>query len=120
VTVHFSRKTTGDYVDEAFKKVGKIHERLPVGGILVFMTGQAEIMGLKRRLDRRWGGAGAGSGVSNGRGWKGGGLGKEKGKGRGKGKGDQRGSGDEEDIQVEKKEEGMLGPEGKLCMFEAS
>lgn len=44
-----------DYAGEAYKKVCKIHARLPVGGILVFMTGQAEIMGLCRKLEKRYG-----------------------------------------------------------------
>ena len=54
VTMHFSRKTTGDYVQEAYKKVCKIHARLPQGGVLVFMTGQAEIMQLCRRLEKKY------------------------------------------------------------------
>jgi len=33
VTIHFNRKTPSiDYVSEAFKKVCKIHKRLPPGG----------------------------------------------------------------------------------------
>ncbi|WRT64167.1 uncharacterized protein IL334_001096 [Kwoniella shivajii] len=55
VTIHFSRKTLGDYVTEAYKKVCKIHARLPPGGILVFMTGQNEIQGLCRKLDKQYG-----------------------------------------------------------------
>jgi ATP-dependent RNA helicase DHX37/DHR1 len=43
LTIHFSRRTKPDYVDEAFQKVLKIHKRLPEGGILVFLTGQREI-----------------------------------------------------------------------------
>lgn len=55
VTVHFSRRTSNDYVTEAFKKVTKIHSRLPQGGILVFMTGQGEITALCRKLERKFG-----------------------------------------------------------------
>lgn len=55
VTVHFNRRTTGDYVTEALKKVVKIHARLPPGGILVFMTGQGEIQALCRKLEKRFG-----------------------------------------------------------------
>jgi len=55
VTVHFSRRTTNDYVTEAYKKVSKIHARLPPGGILVFMTGQGEITSLCRKLERKFG-----------------------------------------------------------------
>jgi len=51
VTIHFSKRTNlHDYVTEAFKKVSKIHERLPPGGILVFLTGKEEIRNLVKRL----------------------------------------------------------------------
>ena len=40
VTVHFNKRTTADYVSEAFNKVCKIHTQLPEGGILVFLTGK--------------------------------------------------------------------------------
>ncbi len=44
LTMHFNKKTPEvDYVTEAFKKVSKIHTRLPEGAILVFLAGQAEI-----------------------------------------------------------------------------
>lgn len=55
VGIHFSRRTAHDYVGEAFTKVSKIHARLPPGGILVFLTGQAEIVGLCRKLEKRYG-----------------------------------------------------------------
>lgn len=55
VTMHFSRRTSSDYVTEAYKKVCKIHSRLPPGTILVFLTGQNEITGLCRKLDKRYG-----------------------------------------------------------------
>lgn len=55
VTVHFSRRTNGDYIEEALKKVSKIHSRLPPGGILVFLTGQNEITGLVRKLEKKYG-----------------------------------------------------------------
>lgn len=54
VTLHFSRRTVSDYVTEAYKKVCKIHSRLPPGGILVFMTGQSEIMGLCKKLEKKY------------------------------------------------------------------
>ena len=54
VTMHFSRRTTGDYIGEAYKKVCKIHARLPPGGILVFLTGQAEIQQLCRKLEKKY------------------------------------------------------------------
>ena len=52
VTVHFNKRTPEDYLNEAFRKMCKIHRTLPPGGILVFMTGQAEVHGLCRRLRR--------------------------------------------------------------------
>ena len=55
VTVHFSRKTQSDYLEEAYKKVSKIHARLPPGGILIFLTGQNEIQTMCKRLNKRWG-----------------------------------------------------------------
>jgi len=54
VTMHFARRTVSDYVGEAFKKVCKIHARLPPGAILVFLTGQSEIMGLCRKLEKKY------------------------------------------------------------------
>ncbi|KAG8713137.1 putative ATP-dependent RNA helicase DHR1 [Ceratobasidium sp. 394] len=75
VTIHFDRRTRGDYIHAAETKVAKIHARLPPGGVLVFMTGQREIVELCKRLGRRFGkgrvekekekveGMGAGEGV---------------------------------------------------------
>ena len=50
VTVHFNRTTNPNYLAEAYKKVCKIHSKLPRGGILVFVTGQAEVKYLVRKL----------------------------------------------------------------------
>lgn len=50
VTVHFSRRTRRDYVEEAFQKVSRGHRKLPPGGMLVFLTGQNEIKHLEKRL----------------------------------------------------------------------
>ncbi|XP_053480856.1 probable ATP-dependent RNA helicase DHX37 isoform X1 [Ictalurus furcatus] len=51
VTVHFNKRTPmEDYVAEAFRKTCKIHRMLPPGGILVFLTGQAEVHYVCRRL----------------------------------------------------------------------
>ncbi|CAL8464255.1 g3790 [Coccomyxa elongata] len=56
VTVHFSRRTElHDYAGTAFGKVCQIHERLPPGGILVFLTGQREVEYLCRRLRTKYG-----------------------------------------------------------------
>lgn len=52
VTVHFSRRTYHDYVEEAFKKISRGHKKLPPGGILVFMTGQHEITQLNKKLKK--------------------------------------------------------------------
>ncbi|KAF4110339.1 probable ATP-dependent RNA helicase DHX37 [Onychostoma macrolepis] len=51
VTVHFNKRTPVDnYTGEAFHKICKIHRMLPPGGILVFLTGQAEVHSVCRRL----------------------------------------------------------------------
>lgn len=51
VSVHFNKRTAfEDYVDEAYRKVCKIHRQLPDGGILVFLTGQQEVNALCRKL----------------------------------------------------------------------
>ena len=55
VTIHFSRRTSPDYVGEAIKKAVKIHTRLPPGGILIFLTGQNEITGVCKTLEARFG-----------------------------------------------------------------
>ncbi|KAG1742366.1 P-loop containing nucleoside triphosphate hydrolase protein [Suillus paluster] len=55
VTVHFNRRTSTDYVREAVKKAAKIHARLPPGGILIFLTGQNEILGVCKKLEARYG-----------------------------------------------------------------
>ncbi|KAJ7309736.1 hypothetical protein JRQ81_007799 [Phrynocephalus forsythii] len=53
VAVHFNKRTPlEDYAGECFRKVCKIHRMLPPGGILVFLTGQAEVHSLCRRLRR--------------------------------------------------------------------
>lgn len=55
VTIHFNRRTRPDYVAEAIRKAAKIHNRLPPGGILIFLTGQNEITGVCRKLEARFG-----------------------------------------------------------------
>lgn len=55
VTMHFNRKTRPDYLGEAYKKISKIHARLPPGGVLVFLTGQNEISTLCKRLEKQFG-----------------------------------------------------------------
>ncbi|UJR14756.1 hypothetical protein I4U23_001746 [Adineta vaga] len=54
VTIHFNKKTPKNYVEEAYKKVCKIHRQLPTGGILVFVTGQQEVQVLCHRLRKKF------------------------------------------------------------------
>lgn len=54
VSVHFNKKTQFNYIDEAFKKICKIHKKLPPGGILVFLTGQQEIKTLVGKLRKEF------------------------------------------------------------------
>ncbi|KAI6217491.1 hypothetical protein M3Y99_01763100 [Aphelenchoides fujianensis] len=54
VTVHFERRTPDDHMRAAFLKVCKIHERLPEGGILVFVSGQKEVHRLVRLLGQKY------------------------------------------------------------------
>lgn len=50
VAIHFSKTTKDDYVEAAFRKAKKIHEELPAGGILIFLTGKKEILYVCKRL----------------------------------------------------------------------
>ncbi|OLL24262.1 putative ATP-dependent RNA helicase [Neolecta irregularis DAH-3] len=52
VTTHFAKRTSLKYVDDVYKKVCKIHNKLPPGGILVFLTGQGEIRQLCSKLKK--------------------------------------------------------------------
>lgn len=54
VAIHFNRRTSYDYQEEAFKKACKIHRRLPPGAILIFLTGQQEIHHMVKRLKREF------------------------------------------------------------------
>lgn len=54
VTIHFNKRTPQDYMHEAYRKVCKIHQQLPEGGILVFVTGQQEVLSLCRKLRKRF------------------------------------------------------------------
>ncbi|GAA6063790.1 hypothetical protein JCM10212_001360 [Sporobolomyces blumeae] len=55
VTIHFARRTQHDYITQAYKKVCRIHTRLPAGGVLVFCTGQNEIISLVKKLEKKYG-----------------------------------------------------------------
>ena len=50
--MHFNKRTPIDYLGEAYHKVCKIHRQLKPGNILVFVTGQAEVHQLCRKLRR--------------------------------------------------------------------
>eukprot|EP01091_Cochliopodium_minus_P012546 TRINITY_DN3821_c0_g1_i1.p1 TRINITY_DN3821_c0_g1~~TRINITY_DN3821_c0_g1_i1.p1 ORF type:complete len:1358 (+),score=511.06 TRINITY_DN3821_c0_g1_i1:63-4136(+) len=54
VTIHFNKVTNEDYVEEAYKKVKKIHNNLPPGGILIFLTGKQEIIALCKQLQEEF------------------------------------------------------------------
>ncbi|CUS22866.1 LAQU0S07e01904g1_1 [Lachancea quebecensis] len=54
VSVHFNKRTAFNYTEEAFRKTCKIHQRLPPGAILVFMTGQQEITHMVKRLRKEF------------------------------------------------------------------
>ncbi|RCI17395.1 hypothetical protein L249_2099 [Ophiocordyceps polyrhachis-furcata BCC 54312] len=64
VTIHFSRKTRHDYVEEAFRKISRGHRKLPPGGFLVFLTGRNEITQLSKRLKASFAGYGTAEGPS--------------------------------------------------------
>ena len=63
VTVHFSRRTYPDYVEEAFGKISRGHRKLPPGGFLVFLTGRNEIIQLSKRLKAAFGGLNTAEGL---------------------------------------------------------
>ncbi|XP_037634833.1 probable ATP-dependent RNA helicase DHX37 [Sebastes umbrosus] len=53
VSIHFNKRTPmEDYTGEVFHKICKIHRMLPPGGILVFLTGQAEVHNICRKLSK--------------------------------------------------------------------
>lgn len=53
VTMHFARRTQRQYLDDAFTKITRGHRKLPPGGMLVFLTGQSEIIELAKRLSQK-------------------------------------------------------------------
>jgi ATP-dependent RNA helicase DHX37/DHR1 len=54
VVIHYNKITREDYISDVFNKAVKIHTKLPVGGILIFVTGQKEVDYLVRRLSKRF------------------------------------------------------------------
>ncbi|CAJ0599569.1 unnamed protein product [Cylicocyclus nassatus] len=54
VTVHFEKRTPADYMVASFRKICRIHEALPDGAILVFVSGQQEVKQLVKKLVARY------------------------------------------------------------------
>ncbi|GMG32887.1 unnamed protein product [Ambrosiozyma monospora] len=54
VSLHFNKRTAFNYTEEAFRKSCKIHRRLPKGGILMFLTGKAEITDMVKKLRKEF------------------------------------------------------------------
>ncbi|XP_076473117.1 putative ATP-dependent RNA helicase DHX37 [Babylonia areolata] len=52
VHVHFAARTEEDYLAAAFRKTCEIHQNEPPGGVLIFVTGQQEVMTLCRKLKK--------------------------------------------------------------------
>lgn len=50
VTIHFNKRTSDNYEKDAYNKAIKIHNQLPEGGILIFVTGQHEVNHLVKKL----------------------------------------------------------------------
>lgn len=53
VTIFHNKRTKDDYFDQALKKCVKIHQKLPHGKILVFLTGQKEILEFAKQLEHK-------------------------------------------------------------------
>ena len=56
VNIYHSKKTDNDYINEAFKYCCKIHNRLPEGNVIVFLTGKREILDLCKKLREEFSG----------------------------------------------------------------
>ena len=56
VNIYHSKKTENDYINEAFKYCCKIHQRLPEGNVIVFLTGKREILDLCKKLREEFSG----------------------------------------------------------------
>ncbi|CAP33663.2 Protein CBR-RHA-2 [Caenorhabditis briggsae] len=54
VSIHFEKRTPDDYISSAFRKTCRIHETLPPGAILIFVTGQNEVRQLMTKLKKRY------------------------------------------------------------------
>ncbi|OII75511.1 DHR1 family SFII helicase [Cryptosporidium ubiquitum] len=53
VTLHFAKNTPKDYISAAYKKIQQIHNRLPPGSILVFVTGKKEVNILVNMINKK-------------------------------------------------------------------
>uniref|UniRef100_A0A6G1SRB6 RNA helicase n=1 Tax=Aceria tosichella TaxID=561515 RepID=A0A6G1SRB6_9ACAR len=53
VTIQFAKQTPPDYLQAAYKKVCSIHNKMPRGGILVFVTSQMDVKVLCQRLRKK-------------------------------------------------------------------
>jgi ATP-dependent RNA helicase DHX37/DHR1 len=53
VATQFSKKTPPDYLQAAYKKVCSIHNKMPRGGILVFVTSQMDVKALCQKLRKK-------------------------------------------------------------------
>lgn len=54
LTTFYSKITKDDYFTEALKKCFKVHQKLPQGGILVFLTGEREIRDFCSKLEEKF------------------------------------------------------------------
>ncbi|EEA05161.1 DEAH box RNA helicase DHR1, putative [Cryptosporidium muris RN66] len=52
VTIHYCKKTPSDYMKAVYKKIIQIHEKLPPGSILVFVTGKREVKQLTTMINK--------------------------------------------------------------------
>jgi len=67
VETHWSRRTQRDFVSETVEKVARGHQKLPPGGMLVFLTSQNDIQTVAKRLKDKLGSNTAGYSVGKAR-----------------------------------------------------
>jgi len=53
ITIFHTKRTQSDYFSLALKKCIKIHQKLPPGKILIFLTGQKEIKDFIQELEQK-------------------------------------------------------------------
>lgn len=54
VDVHFAKQTPENYLEAAYKKVCAVHNKMPRGGILVFVTSQMDVRTLCKKLRHKY------------------------------------------------------------------